>query len=72
MAAFPKPICVGCNKEPSELAEYVDMAREEEMTPDDYVRSEEGTFNRSNGHFLCTGCYIAAGEPSSPRGWICP
>jgi hypothetical protein len=42
------------------------------MTPDDFVREEEGTFNRSNGHFLCTDCYIAAGMPSSPEGWVAP
>ena len=67
-----KPICVGCNKNPDEIQEYVEMAGLENMTPDDFVREEEGTFNRSNGHFLCTDCYIAAGMPSSPEGWVAP
>lgn len=66
------PICTGCKKHPSEIDEYVELALVEETTPDAYVRSEEGTYNRKNGHFLCTGCYIAAGMPSSPRGWIAP
>lgn len=67
-----KPLCIGCNKHPDELEEYIDAAQAEETTPDDYVRSEEGTFNRENGHFLCSPCYIAWGMPSSPRGWVAP
>jgi hypothetical protein len=65
-------ICIGCGKKPAELAEYVEMAEIEDMTPDDYVRSEEGTYNRDNGHFLCSPCYVDAGMPSSPRGWVAP
>lgn len=44
-----------------------------------YVRTEEGTYNPHNGHFLCDHCYIDAGKPSQPRrplgelqGWRCP
>ena len=48
------------------------MARAYDMTPEQFVRREEGTFNIENGHFLCTDCYIAAGMPSSPRGWTAP
>lgn len=68
-------ICTGCGKSPSELDEYVSAASEEAtrvpggITPDDYCWDEEGTLNRENGHFLCTSCYVAAGMPSSPRGW---
>ncbi len=65
-------ICTGCNKSPSDLPEYVEMAAEEDMTPDNYCWSEEGTLNRQNGHFLCTNCYVHAGMPSSPRGWVAP
>jgi hypothetical protein len=69
-----KPICTGCNKTPDEIQEYIECAEDEEMTPDDYVRSEEGTYNPSNGHFLCTDCYIEAGMPSKPYPdkWIAP
>lgn len=66
------PICTGCNMRPSEIEEYLEAAAVEEMTPDDYVRAEEGTYNRANGHFLCTPCYISAGMPSSPTGWVAP
>jgi hypothetical protein len=65
-----KPICIGCNKHPDELSEYVDAAWENGFSsPAEYVQREEGTYNPSNGHFLCTGCYIEAGMPTSPRGW---
>lgn len=70
--------CTGCGKPPAELQEYISAASEEATgipggtSPDDYVWDEEGTLNRENGHFLCTSCYIRAGMPSSPRGWIAP
>lgn len=54
-------ICIGCNKKPDEIAEYVFAAKEEGMSPDVYVASMEGTYNKKNGHFLCTDCYIKAG-----------
>jgi len=68
----PEPLCVGCNKKAGELEEYIEIAKEEGMTPEDYVREEEGTYNRLNGHFLCTPCYCKAGMPSGPRGWVAP
>ena len=64
--------CIGCNKKPDEIEEYIEAAADEGITPDQYVRSEEGTLNRENGHFACTSCYIAMGMPSSPRGWVAP
>lgn len=67
-----EPICMGCEKHPSQIAEYREAAADYELTPDTYVRREEGTYNPENGHFLCTDCYIAAGMPSTPRGWVCP
>lgn len=51
-------------RDPSGLS--IQAAREQ------YVKDEEGTLNRVNGHFLCDGCYIKAGTPSSPEGWKCP
>jgi hypothetical protein len=65
-------VCIGCNKQPSEIEEYTEAAAEEDMSPDDYVRVEEGTFNPENGHFACTSCYIQMGMPSSPTGWKAP
>lgn len=68
----PEPLCIACKKHPREIEEYIDMGKVEGMTPEDFVREEEGTYNPENGHFLCTECYIRAGQPSSPNGWVAP
>lgn len=64
-------VCVGCGKHPDELTCYTYML-EGNQTADEYVFNNEGTLNYDNGHFLCDQCYIDAGMPSSPRGWIAP
>lgn len=66
------PVCIGCRRVPAAIHECVEAARGIGFTPDDYMRREEGTYNRENGHFLCTSCYITAGMPSSPIGWKAP
>jgi hypothetical protein len=66
------PICIGCNKQPHEIDEYIEMAEAEGCTPEQFVRSEEGTFNPASGHFACTICYIEMGMPASPEGWKAP
>ena len=61
---IPTPtICIGCHKEPNEIPEYVSMAKIERLTPGEYVREQEGTYNPNNGHFWCTECYIREGMP---------
>ena len=84
--ALPDPLCTGCNTLARDLEEYQDATlwhnhaavQENDadvadiLTIEEYVRSEEGTYNKTNGHFLCTWCYIAAGVPSSPKGWVAP
>lgn len=68
----PQAICIGCKKEPKDLMEYAPEFTGTQMSPDDYVWAEEGTLNLNNGHFLCTACYIKAGQPSSKHGWRAP
>lgn len=68
----PEPFDPACKRRPSQIDEYVEAAAEHGMTPDEYVRLEEGTYNPENGHFLCTPCYFEYGAPSSSRGWKCP
>jgi hypothetical protein len=58
-----------CGRSPEQIPEYVQMARESNMSPAEFVAQEEGTFNTENGHFCCTECYIKLGQPSSPTGW---
>lgn len=55
--------CKVCNKKPSELKEYIIEAEDCECTPEEYVRYNEGTFNRETGLFYCTECYIKVGLP---------
>lgn len=67
------PTCIGCGKHPGELSEYVHQSEVEGMTPDDFVRELEGTYNPETGRFACTECYIAMGMPTAPgRGWKAP
>lgn len=68
------PMCTGCNKPANEIDEYKFGAEENDMTVEDFVREEEGTYNPTNGHFLCTDCYIKAGMPSLPypQTWVAP
>lgn len=63
-------ICMGCNNLAADCG--YDSFLEPGESADEYVKREEGTYNHNNGHFLCDGCYIKAGMPSSPSGWICP
>lgn len=77
------PFDPSCRRYASEM-EYLDTfifespEDEEENGPvtpemrEKYIRTEEGTYNRLNGHFLCDDCYIKAGMPSGPAGWKCP
>jgi hypothetical protein len=71
-AAGPQPVCNGCGKTPEELEEYSAELTGSTLTPTQYVRVEEGTYNPRNGHFLCTACYIKAGMPSEAGGWVAP
>lgn len=61
--------CTGCGKTPDQL--WRAEAELEGMTPDEYAM-EDGTFNETNGHFLCDSCYIKAGMPVSEHGWKAP
>lgn len=74
MSKEAKPLCIGCGKNPDQIGEYIDAAAEENMTPDEYVRHEEGTYNPVNGHFACTNCYIDMGMPAKPypETWVAP
>lgn len=56
--------CIGCGYKPHEIEEYFEAASEENMTPEQYVLEEEGTYNKFvKDKFYCTECYIEAGMP---------
>jgi hypothetical protein len=68
----PKPFCIGCYRLPNEISEYSKVSTQTKLEPDEFVKREEGTYNEENGHFLCTSCYIKAGQPSASGGWKAP
>jgi hypothetical protein len=57
---------------PEEISEYVTAAHDAEMSPDEFVKHFEGTYNTDNGHFTCTQCYLEMGAPSTRYGWRAP
>lgn len=63
MAELIEPVCCGCHRHPHEIDEYIEMAQLYGITPEEYVRLEEGTYNPDNGHFWCSLCYIQVGMP---------
>jgi len=66
---FIEPItCLKCGRTPDEIDEYVIFSREEGVTPVEYVKKEEGTYNEETGDFYCTDCYIAVGMPPGKAG----
>lgn len=64
--------CFLCGGTPDQLDEYVEGAQAYGISPDEYVRSQEGTYNRKSGLFACTACYVAMGSPERSRGWKAP
>lgn len=56
-------ICPYCNRKPNEIQEYVEAANENEMSPHEYVRMDEGTYHPQTDLFCCTDCYIKVGMP---------
>lgn len=67
-------VCIGCRRRADEIPEYIAEARMYGASPDTFVRLNEGTYNKQNGHFLCTDCYLKAGSPVGENGgwWIAP
>ena len=56
--------CLGCGKSPSELEEYRAGEIDPGVTPEQFVKEEEGTYAiKGPGTFYCTPCYIRAGMP---------
>ena len=60
--------CAVCKHTPDELTEYVDSASGCGITPDEYVRTEEGTLDIFSGMFVCTPCYVSIGHPAFSSG----
>ena len=59
-----KIACIGCGRTPDEIPEYIAMAEYEDMSPEECVIHNEGTYNPRTGSFYCTKCYIGIGMPA--------
>ncbi len=55
--------CPYCNRKPSDIPEYAQQAKVEDMTPKEYVRFREGTYHIETDLFCCTDCYLKIGMP---------
>ena len=55
--------CKVCQRHPEDILEYIHAARDEQCTPEEFVMSEEGTYNPRTKLFYCTKCYIEIGMP---------
>lgn len=64
-------ICNGCKKSPDKISEYIEFAKIENCTPQEFVLQNEGTLNSITGQFLCTKCYLKKGEPLGITGAEC-
>jgi hypothetical protein len=63
------PICKGCQRTPSHIDEYQEMADALKLTPDEYVEQYEETFDLRTRQFFCTPCWERAGMPiRTPEG----
>lgn len=71
LSYIPDPVCIGCDTRAMDL-DYIDAFRDSNENRADYIRREDGTLNISNGHFMCDSCYIKAGQPTAPGGWVAP
>lgn len=55
--------CPYCEKQPNQLDEYISPSQVLNITPDEFVRMEEGTYHRATDLFCCTVCYVKIGTP---------
>lgn len=68
-----EPYCFRCGKPASSFIAGAMMAQDDEpISPAEYVRREEGTYNPDTNRFACDACYIAIGMPTAPEGWKAP
>lgn len=56
--------CKCCGKEPRMFQEYIECAKEENITPDELAQTD-GAFDKVTSEFLCPSCYIDNGMPLS-------
>lgn len=73
-----EPRCFRCKLKASELP-YLDSAFLQDYygegghSPVEFIRNEDGTYNRHTNTFACDPCYLQIGCPTAPgQGWKAP
>lgn len=59
--------CPYCDKQPHEIEEYKIYAKLDNVTPEQFVIKEEGTYDHRTKLFCCTICYVTIGAPTNDR-----
>lgn len=59
--------CPYCEKRPHEITEYIEQAEYSEVTPEEFVKMDEGTYDYRTDLFCCTTCYIKIGMPLNSK-----
>lgn len=74
------PYDPSCKREAKDIPSVVQFAQENAMTPEEFIKAEEGTYNPVTGHFLCDPCFLVEESmhaglrltgPDNTR-WVCP
>ncbi|WP_270790064.1 hypothetical protein [Enterococcus diestrammenae] len=56
--------CAMCGRTPDQIPEYINLAKESDyQSADAAVRYEEETYHPAYDKFICTDCYVKAGQP---------
>lgn len=55
--------CKLCNRAPDQISDCKYMASVENISTVQWVKENEGTYNKKTGKFYCTTCYIKIGMP---------
>lgn len=68
-----------CKRPAEDIPSVVAFAKDNGLTPAEFVRQEKGTYNPQTRHFLCDECFIAEENRRGARlvgangtPWRCP
>lgn len=69
----PSPTCFKCGRSCDTIAEFKPgLWNLDNLTPAEYVRTFESTYNPASNHFCCSRCLLAGHGPLEPKEWKAP
>lgn len=73
------PLCPACGRQAADIPDVVMFGKENGLSPEEFVRQEDGTYNPASEHFLCDTCFIVYEAHKGSRlvgengkRWVCP